>query len=413
MGDFYDWFFGTGFSVIFMTGFFMKTCSILGVPVLVKYCVPLTRPADTMPPCGKLLVADNNGVVHVKDMKDRLRTVREMRVFEPGTVIMSLCVYDNNKDNNRLVGVMATSEMKVFHYESGRVLFAHDAGSHGEFSVRTSWEEDSYASHKLVFSPSGDKVICSMRAPPGGHDHDGAIRMFSLATKGEVFFVRFPWGANGVNSLELSSNGKYLLTAGNDTFVTVWDVDKREKMVVFGDSETPVLPRHLWDTNDAVRGGTATFLDDRTVSTFTFWEDEHEYVQLVVDLFTGKVQEDNIAPHGELYKLFQPPNSRFPVAYVDENEGVLFVSAPDSVASQMRAYLHNVASFTALDPGIVFPLHPCVCLGGDVRADCPAVGHSKRVVDIVFPNPNYIVSVAEDNLVVLWNTARVTPHPKP
>jgi len=82
-----------------------------------------------MPPCGWLLVSDEDGVVHVKDMKDDLKTVKKLRVFPSGVKIISMCV----DDGKGLVGVMAESEIRVINFVSEKVVFAFNSGGQGDF----------------------------------------------------------------------------------------------------------------------------------------------------------------------------------------------------------------------------------------------------------------------------------------
>jgi hypothetical protein len=351
-----------------------------------------------MPPCGRVLISDEDGVVHVKEMKNGLQTIKTMRVFPPGTKIISMCTFDDKG----LVGVMAASELKVLDFMSENVIFAHNTGSMGDFMIRRDEDDVIITKHFMGFSRSGDKVICSMKSH--GLVFGAVIMMFDIATKGQVFKLEVPGVQAGFNTIELSKDEKYLVTAGFDMWVTVWDVDKKEILMVVGDTGNPTPSKEYWEIRDIVLNGTATFIDDHTISAFTCWMDQHEEVLLCVNFLTLEVyQARNLKC--DTFNVVFAPNKSFPIAYIDDYEASIDVQGGITHVPTMQAFLHNAEEVTGSFEAM-FDEHCCTCVGGPVSPYCPATAHSKRVTNMQFsPNNKYLVSCAMDCKIMMWNIA--------
>jgi WD40 repeat protein len=351
-----------------------------------------------MAPCGWLLVSDDDGAVHVKDMKNSLSTVKVLRIFPTRTKIISMCV----SDEKGLVGLMSASEIKVMDFVTEKIIFAFNSGGQGDFHTMRNVFDCVYIKHFIGFSPSGEKLICSMDYSGSLHDEDGVVIMFDLATGGEVYKLVVPGAFQGFNTIELSKDEKYLLTAGFDMWVTIWDVENKEVLVVFGDSEDPTPDKEYWDVKELVLNGSATFLDDSTISCFTCWKNQSEEVLLVINFLTGEVKHKHNL-QCDTYNVVQAANQIFPVAYVDDFEASIDVQTTPEDGVTLRCYLHNAQNvdgvFEAMNDE-----HCCICEGGEVFDTCPATAHSEKMIDIKFtPNNKFLVTCAEDNLIKLWN----------
>jgi WD40 repeat protein len=351
-----------------------------------------------MPPCGRVLISDEDGVVHVKEMKNGLQTVKKIRVFPVGTKIISMCTFDDKA----LVGVMSASELKVFDFMSGKVIFAHNSGSLGDFEVNSAEDDVVITKHFLGFSPSGDKLICSTKLH--GWIAGAVIIMFDLATKGEVFKLEVIGAEEGFNTIELSKDEKYLVTAGFNMWVTVWDVDKKEIIRVVGDTHDTTPDEEFWHVKDIVLNGSATFLNDHTISVFTTWMDQHEEVVICVNFLTREVGEiKNLKC--DTFNVVFPANKSFPIAYIDDYEACIDVQRGITHIPTMRVFLHNAEQVTGSFEAM-FDEHICTCVGGPVRPQCPATAHSDRVTNMQFsPNEKFLVSCGKDYQIMLWNIA--------
>jgi len=218
---------------------------------------------------------------------------------------------------------------------------------------------------------------------------DGIIRAFDPET-GERLWKIPNAHKDGVSSIELASNHKFIVSGGKNGELRVWDVRTKAMVCHLKEHTQKVNKLKLYDSNKFV-------LSCSRDKSFLCWDlmaekriTSHSQVKGGINSITLTGDQKSVITVGQercvsVWNLRAPR----PVKQWSADGEMCCVAAASTLPLAATAGVNRLVMLWDLSTG------KCVGKG---------VGHSGRITDLAFsPDDQQLVSVAEDGTIMIWN----------
>ncbi len=324
--------------------------------------------AFVFPAGGKqMITADEKGTIKLWD-------------YQSGTLIRTLFNY-----HQYIMDIKLTDSCEHVMFRSSAGLFAGDLKKFYDQSVKTKSDHAGMVEH-LMFTPDGKKSI--------SYGHDMTLLVKNLSTQNILWKNSAPNGVHVINDILITPDGKRCLTCSYRS-IREWDIETGKLLRKFPVANNCRLYSMAWGN-----GGKQLWASGSELELF-IWDYKNK--KLLETIKITRIVKKMIPPQG-LMK-----------SYI--GVGVQQVNLIDKktklISHQFGKHAKRIRNFSLLPNGkeaflsiVTSPTISRMGLksGEGISITQPFAEHTKPVTGFeISPDGQYLVSVAEDKILKLWN----------